>query len=96
MKTLSIIFTMVLINLILGCSVSSHEMKSDPIESDPKFTKILEDVDLKIKQHPDAIEYGDRMGFCHVYWDLKKEILKNEYDINWKSPAELNPNICFD
>lgn len=36
------------------------------------------------------------LGWCHMYWGIKKEILKNDYNIEWKSPAELNPNIMYD
>lgn len=36
------------------------------------------------------------MGFCHTYWYRKKQILKEEYGIDWKSPADMNPMMCFD
>ena len=36
------------------------------------------------------------MGFCHSYWATKKSILKDKYGIDWKSPAEMNPQTCFD
>ena len=35
-------------------------------------------------------------GKCHAVWDRKKQLLKEMYDIDWKSPAELNPHIDFD
>ena len=35
------------------------------------------------------------MGTCHRFWHRKKELLK-ERGIDWKSPAELNPDIRFD
>lgn len=34
-------------------------------------------------------------GTCYTYWDYKKRILK-KFGINWKSPAEKNPDILFD
>ena len=36
------------------------------------------------------------IGFCHIYWARKKELLKQIYKIDWKTPAELNPSIDFD
>ena len=39
---------------------------------------------------------GGHLGYCHRYWALKKQILKREYGIDWKSPAELNPGVIFD
>ncbi len=41
-------------------------------------------------------EGGYEFGMCHTIWKYKKEILKTEYGINWHSPAELNPQTCFD
>ncbi len=36
------------------------------------------------------------MGVCHSIWELKKNILRYEFHIDWKSPAERNPHIIFD
>ena len=33
--------------------------------------------------------------YIDIYWNIKKEILKETYNINWKSPKELNPNIIY-
>ena len=35
-------------------------------------------------------------GMCHKVWARKKQLLKQMYNIDWKSPAELNPQIKFD
>lgn len=37
-----------------------------------------------------------KLGFCHIYWSFKKEILKTDYNIDWKSPQKLNQEIIFD
>ncbi|MCF0117932.1 MAG: sel1 repeat family protein [Bacilli bacterium] len=31
-----------------------------------------------------------RIGIAKIYWPMKKKVLKEEYDIEWKSPEELN------
>jgi len=31
-----------------------------------------------------------------VVWRRKKEILKEEFDITWYSPREMNPRVRFD
>ncbi len=44
-------------------------------------------------------EFGSKIlgrGYCQIYWNRKKELLKELYGINWKTPSELNPNIKFD
>ncbi len=65
----------------------------DPIENDPKYKKIFSLVDQEIGQ---KLGNSPPMGYCHVIWSMKKQILKDRYGIDWKSPAELNPNIEFD
>ena len=67
--------------------------KEDPIEKNPDYVVILKTVDALVKE-----EIGPYrgMGFCHLYWSHKKKILKEYFDIDWKSPAELNPDIIFD
>lgn len=36
------------------------------------------------------------MGQCHAEWYYKKKILKEEYNIDWKSPQDLCPKCFFD
>lgn len=36
------------------------------------------------------------LGLCHLIWSKAKRIFKDEYDIDWRSPAELNPDVIFD
>ena len=39
---------------------------------------------------------GGYLGFCHEYWAVKKEVLREKYGIDWRSPAERYPHIIFD
>lgn len=68
----------------------------DPIEKDPRYRSVFANIDAEVdtilKDHP----MRGRMGFCHIIWDTKKEILKEKYGIPWKTPAEMNPHILFD
>lgn len=40
--------------------------------------------------------YLSYTGSCHLYWQFKKQILKDAYGIEWQSPAELNDDIAYD
>ena len=40
-------------------------------------------------------DYTRGMGFCHFYWNVKKDVLR-KCGIEWKSPSEMNPEIDFD
>ena len=44
-----------------------------------------------------GIEKGkEPIGFCHTVWTCKKQILMEDYGIDWKTPEELNPGCLFD
>lgn len=36
------------------------------------------------------------LGSVNVKWDIQKKMLKDRYNIDWKSPKDKNPNINFD
>jgi len=66
----------------------------DPIERDPSFSEQIAQADemakLELKEQP------RRMGSCHTLWRTKKRILKEQFGIDWKTPAEMNPHVFFD
>lgn len=66
-----------------------------------KYLKEIEsDVDNElIKIGLLKIENGNKnyaTGTANVKWDIQKKILKDRYNIDWKSPQDKNPNINFD
>ena len=72
----------------------THVIHYDPIEDEERFQRIELDVERKLDEE---LGYDvPYMGFCHKYWHRKKQILKEEYGIDWKSPADMNPMMCFD
>jgi hypothetical protein len=64
------------------------ERKSDKI----KKAKFL----LEEDKPEEATDLFMQLGSCHRFWALKKQILKEKYDITWYSPSELNPEIKYD
>lgn len=36
------------------------------------------------------------MGFCFRAWYFQKKMLKKWYNIDWKTPQEMNPDVRFD
>jgi hypothetical protein len=73
-------------------------MTYDPKERDPKYRDIIKkaekEAEEKLKKELPGAE--KRMGFCQHLWDEKKKILKEKYNIDWCTPAELNPFTMFD
>lgn len=66
-----------------------------------KYLKEIEpDVDKElIEMGLLKIENGKKdyaLGSVNVKWDIQKKLLKDRYNIDWKSPKDKNPNINFD
>jgi hypothetical protein len=95
-KIIAFVFILILY-FIAGCTINHEEdFHCDPIDHDPAYKTILKAVDKEIKNDPEYQERKGKMGACHIYWRLKKEILKERYNIDWKSPADCHPEIIFD
>ncbi|KNY30092.1 hypothetical protein [Pseudobacteroides cellulosolvens] len=75
---------------------ADNDIKIDPIEKDPRYKDIIEKAGLEAEKVLSDQGIIKTMGYCHRYWRLKKQILKRVYNVDWKTPAELNPNRKFD
>jgi hypothetical protein len=64
----------------------------DPIRDDPTYAWAIKEAGRRASEE---IGYN-QMGDCHRIWRRTKEILKEEFDIVWYSPREMNPRIIFD
>ena len=59
-----------------------------------KLSIIEKEVDAKVEE---ILKDEPRMlGFCHMFWGTKKKLLKEEYGIDWLTPAECNPDVMYD
>lgn len=76
------------------CIPGNCNLIHDPIENLPKYADIMRRVDEEV----DEILGDDKefFGICHRAWNLKKQLLKEQYEIDWHTPDELNPGCCFD
>lgn len=66
----------------------------DPIEHDPAIAPLIDEAD-KLAQR-EVENHKQQMGVCHLYWRTKKRILKEQFGIDWQTPAEMNPGVLFD
>lgn len=68
----------------------------DKVELTDKYKTVIEvvekEVDDMLKSHP----VYKQIGYCHLFWEKKRKILKDRYGIEWRSPSELNPETDFD
>ena len=68
--------------------------KTDPVEQTDEYKAIEKELEAKIEARLNGVERT--RGYNRRYWSVKTEILKNDYGIEWKSPAVLNPRTKFD
>jgi hypothetical protein len=69
-------------------------LRHDPVEDTAQYLAILPELEAKLAGKMKA--YRRRRGIRSPYYDLKKEILQQDYGLEWKSPRELNPGVKFD
>ena len=71
-------------------------MKYDPIQDNPVIRPLIEAAASKAEQLLEHDPRRGQMGFCFVHWATMKKILREAHGIDWKTPAELNPDVLFD
>lgn len=73
------------------------------------ITIIATDIEVRIRLREDYPSFlkcyfdkvfgdgdEDRIGYCVDFWILKKNILKERYNIDWKTPMEKHPGTMYD
>ncbi len=79
---------------ILYGEPESSEERYDPLENMPEFEEAFSAANsFAFKK---AIPYKGKLGCIHVFWNEKKQFLRENYKIDWKTPAELNTNTIYD
>ena len=70
--------------------------KHDPIEDDLDIKPVLAVATEEARA--ELIAAGKNIGFssCRSLWRVKQRILKEKYQVEWKSPGEMNPGCDFD
>ncbi|MEY2502285.1 MAG: hypothetical protein QOI07_2619 [Verrucomicrobiota bacterium] len=68
--------------------------KFDPQENDPQLRDVFTVCDAEAERAVGNVPRDQR--FIFRFWSAKKKILRQKHGIDWKTPAELNPNIAYD
>lgn len=62
----------------------------DPMEKEEPYRSIEAELEEKLTLYFEE-RSGHKWVSCFDYWDVKKKMLKDDYQLEWKSPVELNP-----
>ena len=68
-----------------------RSLKHDPVEMTEEYLAVIDEIEEKVEKSRRAFGHGS----CFEVWSLKKSYLL-EHDIEWHTPAELNPRVLFD
>ncbi len=55
--------------------------------------EVMEEVDKLLEEK--FKDYPKGLGFCHIYWNYKKNMLLDR-GYYWQSPQDLDPNAIYD
>lgn len=66
----------------------------DQIELDDRYAPYLLRAGLLTDRALNGKKRG--LGFCHLFWRTMQDILKHQFGIDWKTPAEMNPAVSYD
>jgi hypothetical protein len=69
-------------------------LNHDPQEDDPLLNAKIDAALEEAMANLADVRRG--RGFCHQLWPEQKRILREKYQIDWKTPAEMNPMVLFD
>ena len=66
-------------------------------ERDPKLKKIFKEAEQEaLKELSKRFNMRSyKKGYCRAFWNEKKRILKEKYNIDWKTLEEMNPDVQF-
>lgn len=65
----------------------------DSVEKTEEYRRVMEEIQPVLDKEFPKEDY--RMGICHRIWMRKKRLLAQS-GIDWKTPAEMNPDVIFD
>lgn len=67
----------------------------DPIQDEPDVGALIRRVSEEVELAA-AAQGRSGIGTCHFIWNETARILLERHDVQWFSPAHMNPNVFFD
>lgn len=97
---------------MVAIATQHGQILHDPIEDDPAYASILDEVareaeyliDQQIQKRQrelranglEHMESMARRGVCHGIWHIMQRLLRERHGVEWRTPAQMNPGVCFD
>jgi hypothetical protein len=65
----------------------------DAREFDPKLDQVFAKAREKAGANLEARGVVRKLGYCHAYWAELKKVLREDHQIGWWCPRDLNQGI---
>lgn len=75
-------------------SIMEERVPKNSVETLRRINEIEDEVNRKVAARLQDVPR--QLGYCHCFWGEKKKILREEYGIEWYTPAEEDPSTCYD
>ncbi len=76
-------------------TIGEYVLLHDPLEDDPQWQTAFEEVEEMLAFELELSEVEDSPNFCHFVWNEKARLLREEFGLEWFSPAQMNPFVRF-
>ena len=73
--------------------VTTGRSWNDAVEYSDRYLLIEREMETLVRAETGE---GDYLGFCHLFWEVKKRVLWEKFGIEWHSPSDRNPGVIFD
>ena len=70
--------------------VTTGRSWNDAVEYSDRYLLIEREMETLVRAETGE---GDYLGFCHLYWEVKKRVLWEKFGIEWHSPSDRNPGV---
>lgn len=71
-------------------------LKHDSLEDKEEYKEIFEKVEKEVREKFKKENIKKQLGYIHIFDNYKKKILKEKYNIDWKTTQEMNPEVLID
>ena len=71
-------------------------LKHDEIEKSEEYMKVIDKVEKEVEERLNRQGISKGLGYIHLFEGYKKEILKEKYNIDWKTTQEMNSDVILD
>ncbi|RYX81754.1 hypothetical protein EON83_22575 [bacterium] len=88
-------YQLALVQQANSVAIGDYLLLHDPVEDEPQWRTAFEEAEEMLAFELELAGIGDGPNFCFFLWNEKARFLKEEFGLEWFSPAQMNPFVRF-